>query len=138
MVLVDTCIWSAALRRNKAKPTPKEAFALKRLIQQHRACMIGPVLQEVLTGIRSEDQFNRLRGKLKAFELLYITATDYEQAANYSNLCRSKGVQGSHTDYLIATIAIKYNVPVFTTDKDFTHYQKHIPVQLFAKLEDFS
>ena len=99
--------------------------------------MIGPVLQEVLTGIRYEEQFRRLQEKLKAFELLQISTSDFVQAARYSNLCRNKGVQGSQTDYLIATIAIKYNIPVFTTDKDFTHYQKHIPVQLFAKPGSF-
>ncbi|MET4696591.1 PIN domain-containing protein [Endozoicomonas lisbonensis] len=138
MVLVDTCVWSAALRRKKTPVAPEEARILKRLIQQHRAVMIGPVLQEVLTGIRYEEQFQRLQAKLTAFELLTITSDDFIQAARYSSLCRSKGVQGSHTDYLIATIGIKYKIPVFTTDNDFNHYRKHIPVQLFARPEDFS
>ncbi|WP_051786538.1 type II toxin-antitoxin system VapC family toxin [Endozoicomonas numazuensis] len=138
MVLVDTCVWSAALRRKKTDaPLSEEALILQRLIRQHRAVMIGPVLQEVLTGIRYTEQFTRLQTKLKAFELLSIEPADYIQAAIYSNMCRSKGIQGSHTDYLIATVAIKYHIPVLTTDNDFTHYQKHIPVQLFAKPEDF-
>lgn len=138
MVLVDTCVWSAALRRKKTQSIPEEALVLKRLIQQHRACLIGPILQEVLTGIRHEEQFSRLQEKLKAFELFQMAVPDFIQAAKYSNLCRSKGVQGSHTDYLIATIAIKHNIPVFTTDQDFTYYQKYIPVQLFARPEDFA
>ena len=100
--------------------------------------MIGPVLQEVLTGIRHKEQFNRLQNKLSAFELLTIKPADYVQAARYSNICRSNGVQGSHTDYLIAAMGIKYNIPVFTSDKDFTHYQKYIPVQLFAKPDNFT
>ena len=52
-VLVDTCIWSAAFRRqrNKTPTVNKEALLLKRLIQQHRAVMIGAILQETLTGI---------------------------------------------------------------------------------------
>ena len=138
MVLVDTCVWSAALRRKKAPATPEEAIMLKRLIQQHRAVMIGPILQEVLTGIRHEVQFTGLQTKLAAFKLLSITPADYMQAARYSNTFRSKGIQGSHTDFLIAAMGIKYQIPVFTTDNDFAHYQAHIPVQLFAQPGDFS
>ena len=138
MVLVDTCVWSAALRRNKTLTTPEEAIVLKRLIQQHRAVIIGPILQEVLTGIRHQGQFARLQAKLSVFKLLPITPADYIQAAECSNTCRSKGIQGSHTDFLISAMAIKYDIPVFTTDNDFSHYQKHIPVQLFARPKDFS
>lgn len=137
MVLVDSCVWSAALRRKKTPVIPEEAVVLRQLIQQHRAVMIGPVLQEVLTGIRYEAQFMRLQKKLEAFKLLSITSADYIQAASYSNICRGKGVQGSHTDYLIAAIGIKYQIPVFTTDNDFSHYQKHIPVQLFMRPGNF-
>ena len=138
MVLVDTCVWSAALRRKKTATHPEEAMVLKRLIQQHRAVMIGPILQEVLTGIRHEEQFTRLQSRLAAFKLLPITPADYIQAARYSNTCRSKGIQGSHTDFLIAAMGIKYQISVFTTDNDFSYYQKHIPVQLFTQPGDFS
>ncbi|USE35199.1 PIN domain-containing protein [Endozoicomonas sp. SCSIO W0465] len=131
MVLVDTCVWSAALRRRNAESVPKEAILLQRLIRQHRAVMIGPILQEVLTGIKHEAQFTRLCDKLSAFELLPISEMDYISAATQANICRRHGVQGSHTDFLIATMAIKHQIPVLTTDKDFIHYRKHIPVVLY-------
>ena len=94
--------------------------------------MIGPILQEVLTGIRHQEQINGLSEKLSAFDLLPIAETDYINAASQANICRSKGVQGSHTDFLIAAMAIKYQIPVLTTDKDFIHYRKHIPVVLYS------
>ncbi len=132
MVLVDTCVWSAALRRRNPESPPEETLLLQRLIRQHRAVMIGPILQEVLTGIRHREQFNRLSEKLSAFDRLPIAETDYINAASQANICRSKGVQGSHTDFLIAAMAIKYQIPVLTTDKDFIHYRKHIPVVLYS------
>lgn len=132
MVLVDTCVWSTALRRRNPESVPEEAVLLQRLIRQHRAVMIGPILQEVLTGIKHHEQFNRLYGKLNAFDLLPIAETDYINAASQANICRSNGVQGSHTDFLIAAMAIKHHIPVLTTDNDFIHYQKHIPVLLYS------
>ncbi len=131
MVLVDTCVWSAALRWKKNSDTPSEALVLQRLIRQHRAVLIGPILQEVLTGIRHETQFDKLCNKLEAFEQLSITRHDYMNAARLANACRRKGIQGSHTDFLISSVAIQYQIPVFTTDKDFIRYQKHIPIALF-------
>ncbi len=131
-VLVDTCIWSAAFRRkhHKDQTLPEEILVLKRLIQQHRAVMIGAILQEVLTGIREVQQFDRLKEQVSAFELLPLEQMHYLQAAQLSNICRSKGVQGSHTDLLICAAAIHYQIPVLTVDNDFLHYAKHLPLSL--------
>ncbi|WOG27202.1 PIN domain-containing protein [Endozoicomonas sp. 8E] len=132
MVLVDTCVWSAALRRRRTESIPEETILLQRLIRQHRAVMIGPILQEVLTGIKYDEQFTRLCEKLSAFDLLPIMEMDYISAATQANICRRNGVQGSHTDFLIAAMAIKHQIPVLTKDKDFIHYRKYIPVTLYA------
>ena len=120
MVIVDTCIWSTALRRKQTgQPAPEEALILQKLIRQHRAVMIGPILQEVLSGIRHEEQFSRLKNKLEPFELLSINRAMYTDAARLSNQCRTHGIQGSHTDFLIAAASIKHNVPILTSDQDF-------------------
>ena len=133
MVLVDTCIWSTALRRNdKTSNLKSEVLQLQLLIRQHRAVMIGSILQEVLSGIRHQEQFRKLKNKLDAFELLPVKREDYAFAANISNKCRTQGIQGSHTDFLICSTALKFSIPVFTTDGDFQHFQKHIPLKLFA------
>ncbi|MFK0571134.1 PIN domain-containing protein [Endozoicomonas sp.] len=138
MVLVDTCVWSAALRRKAPNlPLAAETLLLQRLIRQHRAVMIGPILQKVLTGIRHEQQFINLKAKLSAFDLLSISTVDYISAAGLSNTCQRKGIQGSHTDFLIAAVAIQQQIPILTTDKDFTHYQKYIPLMLYANPKSF-
>jgi hypothetical protein len=61
--------------------------------------MIGPVRQEILSGIRDLAQFNLLRDALRAFPDLPLNADDYEQAAAFFNRCRSLGVQGTHIDF---------------------------------------
>ncbi|MDQ7017253.1 MAG: hypothetical protein Q9N68_12845 [Gammaproteobacteria bacterium] len=50
--------------------------------------------------------------------------------AEYSNLCRSKGVQGSHTDFLICAVAMRKKFKIYTVDEDFRHYAKHMPLML--------
>jgi predicted nucleic acid-binding protein len=95
--------------------------------------IIGPIRQELLSGIRSEDQYEKLRKHLAAFPDLEIRTEVYEMAAKFYNLCRSKGVQGSNIDFLICAVAVKKQLAIFTTDNDFRSYAKHLPIVLFQE-----
>ena len=130
-VLVDTSIWSLALRRGTGRGSDlvKE---LRSLIGDNRVQMIGPIRQEILSGIRDEGQFRTLEAHLSAFPDLPVTSADYVTAARFFNLCRKKGIQGSNTDFLICAVAVRYRLAIFTTDKDFTRYAKHLPIVLHA------
>jgi predicted nucleic acid-binding protein len=68
--------------------------------------------------------------KLSSFRSLEILSSDYVQAARFFNLCRAKGVTGSHVDMLICATAHRHRVPIFTTNPDFPGYAQHIPIQL--------
>ena len=94
--------------------------------------MIGPIRQEILSGISDEDKFRELKEALKAFPDFEITIEDYEQAAAYYNICRSNGIQGAHIDYLICSVAHNNDFLIFTLDKDFEQYQKYIDIELFT------
>lgn len=128
-VVVDTSVWSLALRRDK-QSIFAPAQELRQLIQDHRVQMIGPIRQEILSGIRSEAQFSKLRKHLESFPDLPILTDDYVQAAKLFNLCRSKGIQGSNTDFLICAVAVRNKFSIFTTDKDFELFSKHIKIIL--------
>lgn len=129
-VLVDTSVWSLALRRTK-----EDVIAIKRelegLIADHRVVMIGPVRQELLSGIRSGSQFNSLRKRLSAFPDEPIFAEDYEEAARIFNVCRQNGIQGSNTDFLICAVARRRQYEIFTTDNDFTLYSEFVAIPLY-------
>lgn len=128
-VLVDTSVWSLALRRGK-QSIAAPAQELRQLIQDHRVQMIGPIRQEILSGIRNDSQFNKLRKHLESFPDLPILTNDYVRAAKFFNLCRSKGIQGSNTDFLICAVAVRNKFSIFTTDKDFELFSKHIKIIL--------
>lgn len=128
-VIVDTSVWSLALRRQAAEPLAA-VQELRQLIHDHRAQMIGPIRQEILSGIRSESQFGKLRKHLESFPDLPIQTEDYATAAQFFNRCRSEGVQGSNTDFLICAVAVRNGSSIFTTDKDFELFSKHLAIVL--------
>jgi predicted nucleic acid-binding protein len=132
-VLVDTTIWSLALRRR----AHQLSLAEKRLVEEWadlvtsgRVALIGPVHQEVLSGIRGDEAFEALHEKLSSFRYLETLPDDFVQAARFFNLCRSHGIAASHIDMLICAVAHRYSVPVFTTDPDFSGYAEHLPIRL--------
>ncbi len=129
-VVVDTSVWSLALRRN----TPMDAISavnlLRDLITDGRVAMLGAVRQEVLSGIRQTEQFTRLRDYLHAFPNLELTTQDYELAAEFYNTCRSHGIQEANTDFLLCAVAHRRGYSILTTDRDFESFQVYIPVML--------
>ena len=129
-VLVDTCVWSFALRcRSPDKKTIKQ---LADLINDGRAVLIGPIKQELLSGISHPDQFEKLKTILASFEEARLKSEHFEKAAEFSNICRSKGTQGSTIDFLICAVAHLENLQILTTDKDFQNYAKQLPIKLMA------
>lgn len=130
-VLVDTPVWSAALRRAEVQAA-KYREEMTKLVVQGVVEIIGPIRQELLSGIREQPQFERVRDRLRKFVDLPISIEDYEEAASYYNRCRAKGIQGSSTDYLICAVAARHDLAVFTDDRDFNSYQKVLPVRLYS------
>jgi len=134
LVLVDTPVWSLALRRTSTDLSPGEqrlTAALQELIRDGRAQLLGPVRQELLSGIRQEASFRRLRDQLRAFDEPRIESADYEEAAHINNQCRSRGIAGSAIDFLICAAASRRDWQVFTTDQDFTRYASVIHLKLY-------
>ena len=131
-VLVDTCIWSLALRREKQLDSNIDVIEFQELIKEVRVQIIGPIRQEILSGVKKKSQFTKLKKILAAFPDLDLTSEDFELSADYFNFLRSKGIQGSNTNFLICAVSTRYNMPIFTTDKDFTFFKKYIPITLHA------
>ncbi len=129
-VIVDTCVWSSALRRKKSDQ--HIAAKLTGLITNNQVVMLGPIRQEILSGVADLKQFELLKNHLAAFTDFPITTAHYEAAASFFNICRSKGIQGSHTDFLICAVSVMESMQLYTSDKDFTHYQAHLDIRLFT------
>jgi len=133
-VLVDTSVWSLALRRTKtAGEDEKLVEELKDLIRDLRVLMIGPIRQEILSGISDEEKYEELKDKISVFHDEVLGSEDFELAAKFSNECRKNGIQGSHTDFLICAFAVRSESAIFTVDKDFEMYKEYLPITLHKK-----
>lgn len=128
-VLVDTSVWSLVLRRIRTQ-VGAHARELTELIEEERAAIIGPIRQELLSGIRDPVQFESVRHSLRDFPDLLIGTADYERAAMYYNHCRGRGIQGSNTDFLICAVASRREMAIFTTDKDFGKFAEILEITL--------
>ncbi len=129
-VIVDATVWSLAFRRPVANAA--EADVLADLLRKNAAILIGPIRQEVLSGIKDPKNFRSLRDELRKTADYPIEQAHYEAAAEGFNICRAKGVQGSHTDFLVCAVAQLDRLPIFSADKDFEKYSRYLPITLFV------
>ena len=134
-VLVDTSVWSLALRRKPQDLNAEQhsqVQGLAELITEGRAKLIGLIRQELLSGIKAIAQFEKLRRSLRAFPDEPISTSDHEAAARAGNECRAKGIAISTVDILICVIALKRNLLIYTTDPDFKNYARVLPLRFYA------
>jgi predicted nucleic acid-binding protein len=134
-VLVDTPVWSLALRRKQDDLNAREQIltqALAELIREGRVQMMGVIRQELLSGIREEERFQKLRNYLRAFAEPGIEVRDYEEAAHMHNQCRGRGIAGSAIDFLICAVAQRRDWHIFTTDRDFERYGRVLGLKLYG------
>ena len=135
MVLVDTSIWSLALRRKSKDLAVAErrlTESLYRMVDDEQVLLLGPVRQELLSGLREESEFKRLRGLLRGFPDVPISTHDYEEAARFSNRCRRAGIAATSVDMLLCAVALRQGWQIFTTDRDFNHYAAVLNINLIA------
>ena len=120
-VLVDTSIWSLALRRKGGPATLNEVekrlvALLVEAIRDGRALVAGPVRQEVLSGIASQEQFAEVKSRLDPFPDQPIASEDYIEAARLYNLCRRRGVACGAVDMLLCALAFRNEWTILARD----------------------
>ncbi len=135
-ILVDTSVWSIALRRPKgieiASAQKHAVDTLTDLVRDGRAALMGAIRQELLSGIKSQDQFVALKTALASFDDFALGRQDYELAAEFFNTCRAQGIQGSNTDFLICAVSANHGLPILSLDQDFENYRKCLPIRLLG------
>jgi len=132
-VLIDTSVWSVALRRRRRDLNPVELkiyYEWERLILEGEGVLIGPVRQESLSGIASRREVEIVRQRLAVVEELPLPSELFLLAADFFNACSEVGVAAGAIDMMICAAANLHDVPIFSTDPDFQRYAKHLPIVL--------
>ena len=119
--IVDTCVWSLSLRReNQTRLASSELqmiAPLQEAIRYGRVLMIGPIRQEILSGIRDKARFAKLQRLLDPFRDEEIAAEDFVEAARLFDLCKDRGVECGPVDILICAVAVRLQCDILTYDR---------------------
>jgi predicted nucleic acid-binding protein len=123
-VLVDTSVWSLALRKKGPAdhPTVEKLTSLLDGNQQVVTC--GIILQEILQAFRSESTFKKIERHFEPVPLLSMERHDYILAARIKRSCADKGITASTVDCQIAAAAIGHDCHLLTADNDFKRISK--------------
>src|SRR5258708_13392971 len=98
-VLADTPVWVGAFRRSEGTASALRG-ELEWLVTNGAVAIMGPIRQELLSGIKQSAQFEQVRDALRCFPDISLRTEDFETAAQYFNLCRTKAAQVPMIDHL--------------------------------------
>lgn len=132
MIVLDTSLLSLAFRRRThgaAEPVAVQAF--RRLVAEDWPVLVpGIAYQELLSGLRTEQQFARLSELVSGFPIVLATHEHHTRAAQITNACRRAGVVASTVDALIAAMTLDLKGRLFSLDGDFSAMAPHCDLVL--------
>jgi predicted nucleic acid-binding protein len=130
-LLVDTSVWSLALRRDAEAAEPEVQYLKDALFGSEVVVTTGLVLQEILQGFSGPKAQAQIIERFGALPLLVPDRDDHISAAALRNTCRQAGVQIGTIDALLAQLCVRHDLTLLTTDKDFTHTAKHCALRVW-------
>ncbi len=130
-LLVDTSVWSLALRRDGSSDAPEVQALLAALVGSEGVVTTGLVLQELLQGFSGPKAAGAIVAQFSALPLLQPDRQDHVAAAEVRNTCRRAGVQIGTIDALLIQLCGRHELTLLATDKDFAHAAAHVPFRLW-------
>ena len=130
--LVDTSVWSLALRRNSGIVEPTVIALKDALLGADVVVSTGVVLQELLQGFAGPSDRTQIIERFAALPMLQPDRADHIEAAEIRNTCRRAGVQIGTIDALIAQLCIRHELQLLSSDKDFRFAAMHCPLKVWS------
>lgn len=131
-VLVDTSVWSLALRRDAEHSAPEVAALRHALLGSDQVFTTGFILQELLQGFAGPRDRTLLLERLGALAFLQPDREDHIEAADVRNLCRRRGVQVGTIGALLIQLCRRHDLVLLSTDRDFQAAAKHVEFRLWS------
>ena len=131
MLLVDTSVWSLALRRDVVGPQPEVRHLEQALLGAQAVVTTGLVLQELLQGFSGPKARAQIIDRFSSLPLVQPDRQDHVDAAALRATCRRAGVQIGTIDALLAQLCIRHQLTLLTTDQDFTHAARHCRLRIW-------
>lgn len=132
-LLVDTSVWSLALRRDAPQDLPEVVALRDALGGGELVVTTGLILQELLQGFVPEQARAKILERFAAIEVIQPTREDHIGAAELRSGCRRAGVQLGTIDALIAQLCIANDLTLLSTDRDFAHAARHCGLRVWRR-----
>lgn len=115
-IIVDTSIWIKYFRKRN-----DIVKFIEERIMDNCIFMTGPIVSELLQGVKTESEYNKLNNCIDGIPYLKTYMADWKKAGNLSFNLRRKGITIPLTDIVISAVAINNNAKVYTLDKHFNN-----------------
>lgn len=115
LIIIDTCIWIPFFNR----PASIEKRSVDDLLDEDRAAITGPILAEILQGFRRSEQADWIASSLRGLHFLEPEWDDWRTAARLGSDLTSRGHRLPLTDLLIASLAVRFECAIYTSDPHF-------------------
>jgi predicted nucleic acid-binding protein len=132
LFLVDTSAWILALRKDFL-PAVKDRLAY--LLKENAIITSGMIKLELLGGTREEKEFQRLKIRLDALEVVETNTSLWERAYDLAFSLRREGITVPYTDILIAASALIAAATVVHADSHFDLIQPHCSLKVESFVE---
>jgi len=129
-LLVDTSVWSLALRRDRPAESPVVVLLRRALEGDSVVLTTGIVLQELLQGVRGPKGREAIIGRFAALPFVVPDRQDHIEAALLHTACRGKGLQLGTIDALLAQLCLRHDLTLLTTDRDFSRIAGVVPLRV--------
>ena len=135
MVAVDTSVWSLVLRRRRVPRDNPWVEALRNRVEGgDEVVVVGPIIQELLSGVKDPVTFAHLEVDMERIPLLELHRRTYAAAARLTNRCQQRGFQPGAVDALIAAACIEHGCPLLTADAHFLEIARHCELVVLPPL----
>ena len=131
-LLVDTSVWSLALRRDPGSTEPEVQRLKDALLGGDVVVTTGLVLQELLQGFSGPKARAQIIERFAALPLLQPDREDHVLAAELQNTCRRAGIQVGTIDALLAQLCIRHDLTLLSTDRDFSLASRHCALRIWS------
>lgn len=132
ILLVDTSVWSLALRRDIVAVQPEVRHLQQALLGEQTVVTTGLVLQELLQGFSGPKARGQIIDCFSSLPLVQPDRQDHVDAAALRTKCRQGGVQIGTIDALLAQLCIRHQLTLLTTDQDFAHAARHCQLRIWS------
>jgi predicted nucleic acid-binding protein len=123
MILVDTTVWVDFF---SARETKQVSCLVQYIEQKEELCICGIILTEILQGIRSQKEYAQVENLFNSLLYLEMDKDTFILAAEIYKSLRLRGITIRKTlDCMIASVAIKYKIPLLHNDRDYMPIEKY-------------